>query len=384
MERARTDVLVIGQGVIGAIAAWRARLAGVSVACLDPHPGDGATHAAAGMLAPVTEADFGEHELLSLNLASADLWPSFAAEIEHSSGVDVGYRTSGILTVAFDAGDAQQLARLRDLQRRSGLEVEELSVAEARNREPFLGPRIAGAQWVPGDHVVDPRALHRALREILTTLGVTTFPVSADRLLHLDDGTVIGAVDTEGVTHHADHVVVATGHAARGLIAPLTDIEIPTRAVKGQVIRLDGRGSDWAGPARIVRGFVQQRPVYVVRRPGGEIVIGATSEELDDDRHATVGGVFGLLRDARAILPGLDELPIAEFVARARPGSPDNLPMLGPTTVPGLIVATGHHRNGILLAALTSRACDAIFGGRPLDHVWAVADPMRFSIKESA
>lgn len=378
-----TDVLVIGHGVVGAIAAWRARVAGLAVTCLDPHPGAGASYAAAGMLAPVTEADFGEHDLVRLNVASAARWPAFAAEVEHASGMDIGFCTSGILSVAYDVGDAQQLDRLCQVQRRWGLEVEELAVAGARDREPLLGPRIAGAYWVPGDHQVDPRALHRALRENLARLGVTTFSVAAARLLTDSAGAVVGAVDTEGVTHLADRVVVAAGHATRALVAPLEGVEAPTRAVKGQIVRLDGRDAGWIGEARIVRGLVQQRPVYVVWRPSGEIIIGATSEELPDDRQSTVGGVFGLLRDARAIIPGLDELPIAELAARARPGSPDNLPLLGQTATPGLILATGHYRNGILLAALTSDACDAIFAQRPLDELWSTADPMRFCTKET-
>ncbi len=383
MHTSTTDVLVVGQGVVGAIAAWRARVAGLTVMCLDPQPGDGASYAAAGMLAPVTEADFAEHDLVRLNVASAAAWPAFAAEGEHTSETDIGFRTSGILTVAYDAGDAQELLRLRDMQRRWGLEAHELTIAEAREREPLLGPRIAGAYWVPGDHQVDPRALHRALAQILCDLGVETIAVAADRLLVDAAGAVTGAVGTDGVAYLAERVVVAAGHATRSIVAPLAHITAPTRAVKGQIIRLDGRDMDWIGAARIVRGFVQQRPIYVVWRPGGEIIIGATCEELPDDRQSTVGGVFGLLRDARAIIPGLDEVPIAALDARARPGTPDNLPLLGQTTRPGLIMATGHYRNGILLSALTSSACDAIFAERPLDELWSVADPMRFTVKES-
>lgn len=384
MSPAGTDVLVIGQGVIGAVAAWRARRAGLSVTSLDPQAGSGASYAAAGMLAAVTEADFGERELLELNLASAARWPAFADEVGAAAGTGIGFRRCGVLSVAYDAADAQHLARVRRLQRDWGLEVHELTNAEAREREPLLGSRIAASQWTPADHQVDPRRLVEALRVVLDALGVETVRCAAERLLTGDGGEVLGAVDGAGRVHRAEHVVVANGHGAGALLAPLTDVPVPVRAVKGQVIRLDARQAAWTGGPRILRGIVQQRPIYIVWRADGEVVVGATMEELPDDRRPTVGGVFGLLRDARALVPGLDEIPIAELTARARPATPDNLPVLGRTSRAGLVVATGHHRNGILLAAATADAFDAIFADRPLDNLWQAADPRRFDVKETA
>lgn len=384
MGTSDATALVIGRGIVGSVAAWRAAEAGFRVTCLDPEPAGGATFAAAGMLAPVTEAEFGERELLPINLAAADAWPGFAAQVEERSGCGVGFTRCGVLMVAYDADDARQLARLRDLQRAWGLDVTDVSVAEARRNEPLLGPRISAACWVAGDHQVDPRRLANALDSILTAHGATTVRRVATNLLTGEDGSVVGATDDAGIRHFADLVVLAAGTCCTSLLAPFEDVAAPVRPVKGQVLRLDATGLPWLRGPRVVRGFVQQRSVYVVGRRGGEIVVGATSEELPDDRRPTAGGVFGLLRDSRALLPGLDEAAVVECTARARPATPDNVPILGPSARAGLVLATGHYRHGVLQAALTARAFDDLFAQRPLDPVWAPADPRRFGIKETA
>lgn len=331
MSTSDATVLVIGQGIVGSVVAWRAAEAGFRVRCLDPEPAGGATFAAAGMLAPVTEAEFGERELLPINLAAADAWPGFAAEVAERSGRRVGFTRCGVLMVAYDTDDASQLARLRDLQRAWGLDVTDVSVAEARRNEPLLGPRIAAASLIAGDHQVDPRRLANALDTILTAHGVTTVRRAATGLLTGKGGSVVGAADDAGTRHFADLVVLAAGTSCTSLLVGFEDVVAPVRPMKGQVLRLDATGLPWLRGSRIVRGFVQQRPVYVVGRSGGEIVVGATSEELPDDRRPTVGGVFGLLRDARALLPGLDEAAVVECTARARPATPDNVPVLGPS-----------------------------------------------------
>lgn len=376
------DVLVVGRGIVGALAAWRASRAGLRVVCLDPTPGDGATHAAAGMIAPVTEAEFNEHELAALNVASAGAWPALAAELERESGLDVGYRATGILSVAFDHDDARLLARLRDLQRSFDLSVTELGVADARRREALLGPRIAAASWAENDHQVDPRRIMHALDRILADRGVTTVGRRAERLV-LDGARVVGAVDDGGDEHRADVVVLAAGLATGPLLAAVDDARVPIRGVKGEIVRLEAAHLPWLCGDRIVRGFVQGRPIYVVGRDTGEIVIGATSDERPDDRRVSAGGVFALLRDARAVLPGLDEAELVDFTARARPATPDNAPVFGASERSGVIVAAGHYRHGILLAAATATGFDDLFAGRPLAASWSVADPARFSIKEN-
>lgn len=375
------DVVVVGGGIVGLTAAWRAARAGASVTVLDPSPGDGATHAAAGMLAPVTEADFGEERLLRLNLASAALWPGFAADLEAASGVPVGLERSGTLALAFDADDAALLRRVLALHAAWGLGSTEVAPARARALEPLVGPRVAAAAHVPGDHQVDPRAVHRALRAALAAAGVAVVRRRGVRLVRAG-GAVVGVHDDAGRRHAAGLVVLAAGHASGDLVADLPDVVVPTRPVPGTTLRLAAPPD--AAPAHVLRGTVQGRPVYVVPRAPGpdgvrEVVVGATQDERDDDRRPRAGGVFALLRDARALVPALDEADFVEATHRARPGTPDNLPLLGPSGVAGLLLATGHHRNGVLLTPVTAAAVDAALAGRPLPDAVAAVDPRRFS-----
>lgn len=376
------DVLVVGQGVVGLVVAWRAARAGLCVATLDPAGGAGATHAAAGMLAPVTETEFGEDAVLDLNLASARAWPAFAAALEQESGLTIGHARTGALQVAFDVDDARELARLVALQRSHGLAVEDVPVAGARELEPLLGPRVAAVARAADDHQVDPRRLVGALRRVLEH-DVLHTASSARRLLTETGGRVVGVVDAEGREHRADSVVLAAATAVPALVADLPDVQVPVRPVKGQVLRLDASGLPWLRGERIVRGLVQHRPVYVVGRTDGEIVVGATSEERSD-AVVTAGGVFALLRDARALLPGLDEAPLVDLTSRLRPATPDHLPIVGATAREGLVLATGHHRHGVLQAAATAAAFDDLWAGRPLAPEWSVADPRRFTVRESA
>lgn len=380
-----TDVLVVGGGIVGLTAAWRASRAGLRVTVLDPSPGDGATHAAAGMLAPVTEADFGEKAALRLGADSAARWPAFAAELEADSGLSVGLRTTGTLTLAYDGDDLTLGRRVRALQEEWGLDSTEITVAAAREREPLVGQRVAGAFWAPGDHQVDPRAVHRALAAALARdPRAAVVHRRAVRLLRStgSGSPVTGALDDAEVEHRAGTVVLAAGADSGSLLVGVPEVCAPTRPVKGQTLRLDAPA--WFTLDHVVRGIVQGRPVYVVPRTPGpdghrEVVVGATSEEHPDDRRATAGGVFALLRDARALLPGIDELALVEVTPRVRPGTPDNLPLLGRTCVPGLVLATGHYRNGVLLAPVTGAAIDAVLAGEPLPPPVAAIDPLRFS-----
>ncbi|PSL08376.1 glycine oxidase [Haloactinopolyspora alba] len=372
------DVAVVGCGVIAAAVAWRLARDGASVRCLDPSPGDGATHAAAGMLGAVAEADFGEHDLTAMNVESARRWPAFAAELEAASGRSTGIRSDGTLTLAYDSGDRQQLQRLLQLRRRWGLDVTEITVDEARRTEPLLGPRLAGALWAPGDHQVDARRVHDALLRVLDANGVSVLRRRVARLDRAPGGSVTGVIDDAGERHVAGSVVLAAGCGSRALTRDLPELDVPVRPVKGQVLRLDADADPTVSLEHVVRGYVQARPVYLVPR-SGEIVVGATSEEQPDDGLVTAGGVFAVLRDARALVPGIDELPVRDLTARARPATPDNLPMIGPSGVDGLVLATGHYRNGILLTPLTAAAIAAHLDGSGVPPVLAPADPSRFA-----
>ncbi|WP_402461662.1 glycine oxidase ThiO [Isoptericola aurantiacus] len=355
------DLVVVGAGIIGLAVAWRALEAGLTVTVLDPDPGDGSTHAAAGMLAPATEAEFTEHAALRLHLAGAERWLTFAADLEAATGTGVGLRESGTLTLAYDETDAALLRRVLALHVTHQVDSTEVAVADARRREPLLGPRLAAAAWVAGDHAVDPRAAHGAL--LRAVAGHPDGVVVPRTAVHLEqrDGRVVGAVDDAEHRHRAGATVVAAGWASAPLLAGVPGVTVPVRPVKGQTLRLQADPS--LTPGYVLRGLVQGRPVYVVPRAPAtdgpwaghcELVIGATTEENPDDRRASAGGVYALLRDARVLIPAVDEAALVEVTPRARPATPDNLPLLGPTHVPGLHLATGHHRNGILLAPLTA------------------------------
>ncbi|MFF2776315.1 glycine oxidase ThiO [Streptomyces sp. NPDC058052] len=347
-----TDVLVVGGGVIGLVTAWRAALRGLSVAVVDPGPGDGAARVAAGMLAAVTELHYGEETLLGLNLASAARYPAFVAELEEAAGHGVGYRACGTLAVALDADDRAHLRELHALQTRCGLASEWLTGRECRRLEPMLAPGVRGGLRVDGDHQVDPRRLAAALLTACERAGVVFHRAVAERLVVVRDrarGVVLG----DGTELAAGQTVLAAGSLSGRLAGVPAAVLPPVRPVKGQVLRLRIPAPYAPFLSRTVRAVVRGSHVYLVPRENGELVVGATSEELGWDTTVTAGGVYELLRDAHELVPGLTELPLTETLAGLRPGSPDNAPLLGPSALPGLHLATGHYRNGILLTPVT-------------------------------
>ncbi len=348
----RYDALVIGGGIVGLVTAWRAAQRGVRIALADPEPGGGAAWVAAGMLAAVTELHYGEQTLLGLNMASARRYPDFVAELEEASGQDVGYRACGTLAVAFDADDRAHLRELHTFQQGLGLESEWLTGRECRRLEPMLAPGVHGGLRVAGDHQVDPRRLTAALLTACERAGVAFHRARVERLL-VDGDRATGVELTGGVRLAAERTVLAAGSLSGRLAGVPDDVLPPVRPVKGQVMRLSVPERYAPFLSRTVRAVVRGGPVYLVPRENGELVIGATSEELGWDTTVTAGGVYELLRDAHEVVPGITELPLVETCAGLRPGSPDNAPMLGPTALPGLLLATGHFRNGVLLTPIT-------------------------------
>ncbi|MEU5342229.1 glycine oxidase ThiO [Streptomyces sp. NPDC020766] len=350
-----SDVLVVGGGIIGLVTAWRAAQRGFTTALVDPEPGGGAAQVAAGMLAAVTELHYGEQTLLGLNLASARRYPDFAAELTEATGQDLGYRQCGTLAVALDADDRAHLRELHALQRRSGLESEWLSGRECRRLEPMLAPGVRGGLRVDGDHQIDPRRLAGALVTACERAGVAFHRTWADRLTVVRDRAA-GVVTADGTALSAGQIVLAGGSLSGRLTGVPDDVLPPVRPVKGQVLRLTVPKRFAPFLSRSVRAVVRGSHVYLVPRENGELVVGATSEELGWDTTVTAGGVYELLRDAHELVPGITELPLTETRAGLRPGSPDNAPLLGPTELPGLLLATGHYRNGVLLTPITGDA----------------------------
>jgi glycine oxidase len=353
------DLLVIGGGVIGLAIAWRVAQQGLSVVVADPDPGSGASHAAAGMLTPVAEAAYAERELFELGLESLLAYPRFVAELTDVTGLPTGFRQTGTLLVGYDADDLAMIGEHAALRESFGVPSEPLSWRDCRRAEPLLGPSISGGLLVSDDASVDPRLLVTALFAAALKAGAEHRPVAATRLLVSGDRAT-GAELADGTTVLADQVVLAAGWASARLAGLPPDVVPPVRPVKGQIIRLGPTQATLAAglPASLVgmtvRGIVQGSSVYLVPRERGELVIGATQEELGTDTTVTAGGVWQLLRDARAIVPGITELELAEVVAGLRPGTPDNAPLLGPTALDRLIVATGHFRSGVLLTPVTA------------------------------
>lgn len=352
---ARADVLVIGGGIIGLAVAWRAAQRGAgTVIVVDPSPGGGAAAVAAGMLAPVTELQYGEEPLLRLGTASNERYAAFAAELtEASGGAETGYRRCGTVAVALDSDDREELRELHAFHQRLGLDSTWLSGREARKLEPMLAPGVRGGLHVADDHQVDPRRLLTALVAACERTDVLLHRTEAVELL-VEDGRAVGARLGTGETVRADQVVLAAGPHSHRLPGLPEGVLPAIRPVKGQVLRL--RIPDAYRPflSRNVRAVVRGRHIYLVPRENGELVVGATTEEQGYDTTVTAGGVYELLRDAHELVPGITELPLLETSAGLRPGSPDNAPLLGPTSLPGLVATTGHYRNGVLLTPVTA------------------------------
>ena len=359
------ELTVIGAGVIGLSCAWRAARAGWRVTVLDPAPASGSSWVAGGMLAPVTEAWPGEEQLLDLGVESLRRWPGFAADLG-----PCGLRTEGTVVAATGAGDRAELDAVAAHLSRLGRDVERLSGRELRRLEPAIGPDVRGGLSVPGDLAVDNRELLAALRRAAEASGVG-FVVRAVQAV-VDDGQRVSGVLVDGVVRPATTVLVTAG-AHSGSLHPVLDGLV--RPVKGEILRLAHRPGAFPPPRRTVRALVDGRPVYVVPRDAGGLVVGATQTETGFDTEVTVGGVRDLLRDAERVLPGIAEYALRETAAGLRPGTPDNRPLIGAPGPAGLLVATGHGRNGMLLAPLTADAVLGLLRGEPgpVD-----ADPTRF------
>ncbi|MFD3479417.1 glycine oxidase ThiO [Streptomyces sp. NPDC058695] len=374
-----SDVLVVGGGIIGLVTAWRAAQRGLRTSVVDPEPGGGAAQVAAGMLAAVTELHYGEAEqtLLGLNVESARRYPAFAAELSEATGLDLGYRACGTLAVALDADDRAHLRELHALQRKSGLESEWLSGRECRRLEPMLAPSVRGGLRVDGDHQIDPRRLAKALVTACERAGVLFHRQWAERLTVVREGAR-GVVLADGTGLDADQVVLAGGSLSGRLAGVPDDVLPPVRPVKGQVLRLTVPKVYAPFLSRTVRAVVRGGNLYLVPRVNGELVVGATSEELGWDTTVTAGGVYELLRDAHELVPCITELPLTETRAGLRPCSPDNAPLLGPTALPGLLLATGHYRNGVLLTPVTGDSMAHVLATGELPEVARPFTPRRF------
>ena len=378
----RLDAVIIGAGLIGLAVAWRAAQRGLRVALADPEPGSGASYAAAGMLAPVTEAHYGEERLLRLNLASAGRYPAFAEELEQIAGTPSGYTARGTLAVAFDQDDRAALGELAAFHHRLGLESDPVDARECRALEPLLSPQVQGGLHVAGDHQVDNRQLVAAL---LAAVGKARVPLYRHPVAELlvEHDTAVGVRLATGEVLYAERVVLAAGCRSGSLPGLPAGALPPIRPVKGQILRLAVPPGAAPFLGRAVRGLVRGAHVYLVPRDHGELVVGATVEELGFDAQVTAGGVYELLRAGRELVPGIAELPLTEVHAGLRPGTPDNAPIIGPTDLPGLIAATGHYRNGVLLTPVTADAVAHLLAEGDLPEEARGFEPQRFTAQKA-
>lgn len=371
------DVLIVGGGVIGLACAFRLAQAGAGVAVIETGGGAGASWAAAGMLAPVSEAGFGEQDLVRLNVAAVAQFRLLAGTLDQLPGESVGLRTEGTLAVAFNGDDKAALARMTAYRTALGLDSATLTGSDTRSLEPFLAAGVRGGVLAPDDLSVDNRRYLRSLQRATEALAVRTL---AGTVTNLDraGGRVVGVTTAEGDQLRANTTLLCAGaHSGR-----LTGY--PIHPVKGQILRLKIperlRGAG-AVLTHTVRALVRGQEVYLVPRVGGEVVLGASQEQQGFDTAVTAGGVFELLRNAYELMPISSEFQIVEMRAGLRPGTPDNGPLLGEAE-PGLIMATGHHRNGVLLSASTASAVTAVATGRPVAPEWLPFHPHRFTPSE--
>jgi glycine oxidase len=375
----RPKTVVVGAGVIGLGIAWRLAQAGCAVAVYDlGAAGRGASWAAAGMLAAAVETEPGEETLLGLTLESQRLWPDFAHELEDAAGISVGYRDEGTIVVALTHDDAEQLRFTYQFQRGLGLAIEWLSNAEARRREPHLRPGISGAVLSPHDHQVENRALARALASAAQRAGAVLHEHCPVGEIEIRGGQARGVVTPQG-RDAADVVVLAAGAWSREIAGIPTPYLPPVRPIKGQMLALQ---MDPAAP--LLRHVVWLPRGYLVPRLDGRLVIGGTVEERGFDDRVTAGGLLALIEGAWRAVPAIEELPVAETWVGFRPGSRDDAPMLGPSGIGGLVIATGHHRNGILLTPVTAQAISRyVLSGRLPDSLRPFS-PQRFASSKSA
>ncbi len=377
-QQNRFDVLIAGGGVIGLSCAWRASQRGLSVCVLErDRAGSGATDVAAGMLAPVGEASWGEESLLRLNLASHALWPAFAEELEREGGASAGFARMGALHVALDRDETEELRRQHELHREHGLESEWLSPSACRELEPGLATSVAGGVLAPHEGAADPRQLSSALVAALDARGVSVIEGAEVAQAQLGDEITVTTADGRELRGGA--LVLATG-ASSGVtpwLAP--EARPPVRPVKGEIVTLRQRPE-----APVCERIVVGDRLYIVPRDDGRLLVGATVEERGFDTAVTAGGVHELLREAYRTLPDVAEAELVEARAGLRPGTPDNAPLIGWGEQRGLLIATGHFRNGVLQAPATADAVAALLAGEQADLDLAPFDPRRFTATTAA
>ena len=359
-----TDVIIIGGGIIGCSIAFELRRLGVDVILLERDaPGRRATWAAGGMLSPLTES-CEDNPFFDLAAHSFDLYPAFVERLKDATGVDVDYRAHGKLHVVFDDESASVLDRLAGTQYAAEYGVRLLTAAEVHALEPALTSDVVRGAFVARDHLLDNRLLGQAAAAAAAAAGAQVAVASGVRGVITDSGRAVGVRMVSGEIVSAGTVVIAAGAwsaALEGLPRPL-----PVRPRAGQMFAVDTRTDRTGKQAVTITHAIENDRCYLLPRSDGRLLAGATVEDCGFQRGPTVAGIGSMMAAAIAVAPGIADLPIIETWMDYRPGTPDDLPIIGEDPeMRGLIYATGHFRNGILLAPATAEAVADVITATP-------------------
>ena len=347
-----SDVVIVGAGVMGCAVALRLASRGLAVTVIERGiPGAEASSAAAGILGPQMEAD-APGPLLDLGLRSRALYPALAAELRDATGIDIGYVSSGVLAVALDGAGAAELTARRAWQVARGLRVEPLSAEALRTLEPNLGPDVRAALRFTDDAQVNARELARALSQAAAHAGARFLQGRYVRRVLVKGGVAQG-VELDGEVLAAGTVVVAAGSWS-GLIEGSGVPSTVVRPARGQLVSIETR------PPLFRHVISVHGRGYLVPRRDGTVIAGSTVEMAGFRKEVTVGGLAQILGLAATLVPALADAPVTGSWSNFRPYTEDHLPVLGQTPVRGLVLATGHFRNGILLAPVTADAIASV------------------------
>jgi glycine oxidase len=363
------DVAIAGGGLIGSAIALELAQAGLSVGVFEKgEPGREASWASAGILSPAPEAP-GMIPIVPLAKASMDLYPGFVANVEEISGQSVGFRPFGTMDALFSRDAARDLSTLIALHHGLGLRAEPLRPEEARELEPALSPDVEAAALRPEEASIDNRALTRAVLQAARNSGAEIFPDHDVEAIWREKGRCAGLkLRNENVS--AKWTIIAAGCFSANIEGVAA--YAPVRPAKGQMVSMR------ADELKVERVLWSEK-VYVVPRNDGRILAGASVEYVGFDKHVTAGAVEKILSDAIELVPGLAKARIEETWAGLRPDSPDHLPILGPSDLDGLLIATGHFRSGVMLTPVTARLMREWITQQWVSVDWERLSPMRFA-----
>ena len=370
-------VLIIGGGIIGLSIAWRLIGIGKKVVVVDKRNlGKEASWAAAGMLSGRLDLKPSEKQLLPIFEKSHHAWPKFAKELENKSGKRIGYRKEGTLMIACDINEEQKLKNNYNFLKNNNIHVSWLSGNKIREKEPYVSNNVLSGFFSPEDHHVNNRYILDALITILKkNKHNCIFKENTEVEEIITDKDQVIGVKTRNEIIKTKEIIICSG-AWTNKIKNIEIKEVPIRPVKGQMVCLKMPKN-----TSLLKHILWRENVYLVPRDNSDLIIGATEEEMGFDKSLTAGGIYNLLKIAREVLPAIENLSIVESWSGLRPATRDEAPIIGPSKkIKGLIYATGHHRNGILLAPLTSNVIKNYYLNGKIENDFNNLRPGRFVI----